>query len=178
MKGSLSFAFLAAICVAPPAAAQQTMPPAAPTIGASAGGGGGIAIPIGRWADFHGAGYTISGLVDFSAAEQPYSFRAELTYQRYDRKRSAPPGTGNKNVLSLGLNLLARTPSGASSGYVIGGIGVYRVTDEGTRPGINAGAGLEVPLTFFIGIADVRIHWVMTEGRPGISIPITLGARF
>jgi hypothetical protein len=66
----------------------------------------------------------------------------------------------------------------ASSAYAIGGIGVYRVTNEGTRPGLNLGAGLEVPLTFFIGIADVRIHWVMSEGRPGLAFPITLGARF
>jgi hypothetical protein len=177
MKVLVSFALVATF-VASPVIAQQTIPPAAPTIGASAGAAGGIAIPIGEWSDNHGAGYTLGGLVDFSAADQPYSFRAELMWQRYDRKRSAPTGVGNKNVLGLAVNVLARTPTGASSGYVIGGIGVYRVTDEGTRPGLNAGAGLEVPLTFFIGIADVRIHWVLSEGRPGLSIPITLGARF
>ena len=66
----------------------------------------------------------------------------------------------------------------ASSAYFIGGIGVYRATDNGTKPGINIGAGLEVPLTFFVGMADVRVHWVMTEGRPLLTIPITLGARF
>jgi hypothetical protein len=177
MKGLLSLA-LAVTFVASPLIAQQSVPPASPTIGASAGATGGIAIPIGKWSDNHGAGYTLAGLVDFSAAEQPYSFRAELMWQRYDRKRSAPAGTPNKNVVGLAVNVLARTPTGASSGYAIGGIGVYRVTDEGTRPGLNAGAGLEVPLTFFIGIADVRIHWVLSEGRPGLSIPITLGARF
>lgn len=177
MKGLLRVVLVATVS-ASPLVAQQTIPPAAPTIGASAGGGGGIAIPVGRWSDFHGAGYQIAGLVDFSAAEQPYSFRAELTWQRYDKKSSAPTGVGNKNVLALDVNLLARTPTGASSGYVIGGIGVYRVTDEGTRPGLNAGAGIEVPLTFFVGIADVRVHWILSEGRPGLSIPITLGARF
>jgi hypothetical protein len=171
-------AFVAAVVAAAPATAQQTVPPAAPTIGASAGGGGGIAVPLGRLSDNHAAGYTLTGLIDFSAAEQPYSFRAELIYQRYDRKRSAPAGVGNKNILSLGVSLLARSPTGPSSGYVIGGIGVYRVSDEGTRPGLNAGVGLEVPLTFFIGIADVRIHYVLTEGRPALTIPITLGARF
>lgn len=163
---------------ATPVAAQQSVPPASPTIGASGGGGGGIALPLGRLSDNHAAGYTLTGLVDFSAADQPYSFRAELTYQRYDRKRSAPAGTGNKNILSLGMSLLARSPTGASSGYAIGGIAVYRVSDEGTRPGLNAGVGLEVPLTFFVGIADVRIHYVLTEGRPALTIPITLGARF
>jgi hypothetical protein len=35
-----------------------------------------------------------------------------------------------------------------------------------------------VPLTFFIGMADIRMHWVMTEGRTVLTLPITLGARF
>jgi hypothetical protein len=158
--------------------AQQSVPPASPTIGASGGAGGGIAIPIGGIADNHGAGYTLMGLVDFSSADQPYSFRAELIYQRFDRKSSAPAGTGNMNITSLGASLLARTPQGGSSGYVLGGIAVYRITGGGTRPGVNVGAGLEVPLTFFIGLAEVRIHYILTEGRPGLTIPITLGARF
>jgi hypothetical protein len=169
---------LAATVVASPLFGQQSIPPAAPTIGASAGAGGGIAIPVGRWSDNHGAGYTLSGLVDFSAAEQPYSFRAEFMWQRYDRKNSAPVGVANKNVVGLAVSLLARAPAQMSSAYGIGGIGVYRVTNEGTRPGLNLGAGLEVPLTFFVGIADVRLHWVLSEGSSGLSIPITLGARF
>ena len=178
MKALARFSLLAACLLAAPVLAQQSVPPASPTIGASGGAAGGIAIPIGRWSDFHGAGYALAALVDFSAAEQPYSFRAELTYQRYDRKSNAPAGVGNLNVLSLGVNLLARTPTGASSGYLLGGIGVYRVSDESTRPGLNVGAGIEVPLTYFIGMADIRLHYVLTEGRPGLSIPIMLGARF
>jgi hypothetical protein len=160
------------------AGAQQTVPPAAPTIGASGGFGGGIAIPMGKLADTHAAGYSVSGLVDFSAAEQPYSFRLELIYQRYDRKSSAPAAFRDMNIMSLGASLLARNTSKSSSAFVLGGIAVYRMTDNGTKPGVNAGFGLEVPLTFFIGIADVRLHYVLTEGKPMLTIPITLGARF
>jgi hypothetical protein len=161
------------------AAAQQTVPPAAPTIGASGGLGAGIAVPVGNLNDTHAAGYVISGLVDFSAADQPYSFRAELIYQHYDRKTAAAPGVRSMNITSLGAALLARNPSAqGSSGFVLGGIGVYRMTDRGTKPGINAGLGLEVPLTLFVGIADVRVHYVLTDGKPTITIPVTLGARF
>ena len=74
--------------------------------------------------------------------------------------------------------MLARSPKGGSSGFVQGGIAIYRVSGEGTKPGANVGVGLEVPLTFFIGIADIRTHIVLTEGKPAITIPITLGARF
>jgi hypothetical protein len=174
------FSLLAFLLLGAPTAAraQQTVPPAAPTIGASGGLGAGIAIPIGALSDNHAAGYTLSGLVDFSAAEQPFSFRAELIFQHYDRKRNAPAGTDNMNIWSLGASLLARSPMQASSAYFIGGIGVYHADDNGTKPGLNAGAGIEVPLTFFVGLADIRLHWVMTEGRPLLTIPITLGARF
>lgn len=170
--------FAASIVAATGAGAQQTVPPAAPTIGASGGFGAGIAAPIGALSETHSAGYLLTGLVDFSAADQPFSFRGEVILQHFDRKRNAPAGTESMNMVSLGLSLLARTPKQASSAYLIGGIGVYRATDNGTKPGINVGAGLEVPLTFFIGIADARIHWAMTEGRPLLTIPITLGARF
>lgn len=174
------FSLLAFILLGVPGAAraQQTIPPAAPTIGASGGFGAGIVAPIGALSDTHAAGYTLSGIIDFSAAEQPFSFRAELILQHFDRKRDAPAGTESMNILSLGASLLARSPMQASSAFFIGGIGVYRATDNGTKPGLNVGAGLEVPLTFFVGMADVRLHWVMTEGRPLLTIPITLGARF
>ena len=178
MKRFLLLAFATVVVASPLAQAQQTVPPASPTIGASGGLGAGIVVPIGALSDNHAAGYTLSGLIDFSAAEQPFSFRAEVILQHFDRKRNAPAGTRNMNIWSLGASLLARTPKQGASAFFIGGIGVYRATDNGTKPGINAGAGLEVPLTFFVGMADVRIHWVMTEGRPLLTIPITLGARF
>jgi len=179
MSRFLCGALVALLALGSSAAAQQSVPPASPTIGASAGGGAGIAVPVGSLADTHTAGYTIEGLADFSAADQPYSFRAELIFQRYDKKSSAPGGTKNMNITSLGASLLARSPNKVgSSGFVIGGIAIYRLTDGGTKPGVNAGVGLEVPLTFFIGMADVRVHYVLTEGRPAVTIPITLGARF
>lgn len=170
-------AALALAAVNASAGAQQSVPPAAPTIGASGGFGAGIAMPVGRLADTHTAGYTLAGLIDFSAADQPFSFRTELIYQHYDAKSSVP-GVRNMNITSLGASLLARSPKAGSSGFVLGGIAVYKLTDGGTKPGVNAGMGLEVPLTFFIGIADVRAHVVLTENKPTWTIPITLGARF
>jgi hypothetical protein len=178
MRRLLLLAFATTAVASSPVRAQQTVPPASPTIGASGGIGAGIAVPIGALSDNHAAGYTLSGLIDFSAAEQPFSFRAELILQHFDRKRNAPAETDNMNIWSLGASLLARTPKQASSAFLIGGIAIYHPTDGGTKPGINAGAGLEVPLTFFVGMADVRVHWVMTEGRPLLTIPVTLGARF
>src|SRR2546423_7201325 len=171
--------FIALVLTATVAAAQQTVPPAAPTIGASGGVGAGISIPAGQLSDTHTAGYALAGLVDFSAAEQPYSFRAELIFQHYDKKSTAPIGTHSMNITSLGASVLIRSPQRqASSVFALGGIAIYRLTDGGTKPGFNGGVGLEVPLTFFVGMADVRMHVILTESRPSFTIPITLGARF
>lgn len=179
MKRLAWTALLGVMTMASSADAQtETRPPASPTFGPSAGGGAGIAIPVGRLSDTHTAGYTFTGLVDFSAADQPYSFRGEFIFQHFDKKRNAPAGTESMNIGSLGASLLARSPTGASSAYVIGGIAVYRPSNEGTKPGVNAGVGLEVPLTFFVGMADVRVHFILTESSPIVTIPITLGARF
>ena len=171
-------AAIAALTLATAAEAQQPIPPASPTIGASAGFGAGIVAPIGALSDNHAAGYMLSGLVDFSAAEQPFSFRGEIILQHFDRKRSAAPEVESMNMVSFGLSLLARTPKAASSAFLLGGIGIYNATGNGTKPGINAGAGIEVPLTFFIGMADVRMHCALTEGGPLLTIPVTIGARF
>lgn len=181
MHRSLRFVLSTSLLVMASSAAAQTttaVPPAAPTIGASGGLGGGIAIPIGALSNTHSAGYTLTGLVDFSAADQPFSFRTELIYQRYDKKSSAPTGTEDMNMWSLGASLLSRSPKHASSAFLLGGIAVYRATSRGTKPGANVGMGLEVPLTAFIGMADIRVHYVLTEGKPLVTIPITLGARF
>lgn len=178
MRRAASTLVIGALLGAAPAMAQQAMvPPASPTIGASGGFGVGIALPVGQLIKTNSPGYSLEGLVDFSAAEQPFSFRTEFIYQRLDPK-SGVAGASGMNLLSLGGSILARQPKGASSAFVMGGIGVYHATGAGTKPGIQLGGGLEVPLTFFVGIADVRIHYVLTDKKPLVTFPITLGARF
>ena len=178
MRRTATIVLIAAVFCAQPATAQQTtVPPASPTIGASGGFGGGIALPAGELSKTNAAGYSLEGLVDFSAADQPFSFRAEFIYQRFDKK-SAVVGANNMNLASLGGSILARKPEGASSAFVLAGIAIYRASGAGTKPGISIGGGLEVPLTYFVGIADVRVHYVLTEKKPLVTFPITLGARF
>jgi len=178
MRRLASIAAIASVFCGGPVAAQQTMvPPASPTIGASGGFGGGIALPVGQLSKTNAPGYSLEGLVDFSAADQPFSFRVEFAYERFDKK-SGVAGASNMNLTSLGGSILARKPKGASSAFALGGIAIYRVVPGGTKPGVSLGGGLEVPLTYFVGIADVRVHYVLTDKKPLVTIPITLGARF
>ena len=143
MNKCSSLSRVAATFVASPLLAQQTVPPAAPTIGASAGGGGGIAIPDRPLEPISTRrGYTVVRARRFLGRDQPYSFRAELSSQHYDRKNSAPAGTDSKNVVVARRDRCSRgVPRPRRAPTSIGGIGVYRSTDEGTKPGVNRGGG-------------------------------------
>ena len=72
--------------LAAPASAQVSGPgsvPAGNMYTPIFGGTAGIAIPIGRLADDHAAGYLVGGLVEYSVTGQPYALRGELLFQRF-----------------------------------------------------------------------------------------------
>ena len=62
--------------------------------------------------------------------------------------------------------------------FVTGGIAVYHATNEGTRPGFNGGAGVEIPLTGFSAVAEARMHVMLADGKPQLTLPLTVGVRF
>ena len=136
----------------------------------------GIAIPAGRLADDHAAGYALGGVVEYAVSGQPYSLRGEALFQRFALKSNH---TGdNANVLSLGTTIVYRLMQSATQTFVSGGIAIYNATGEGTRPGFNVGTGVEIPLTGFSAVAEARLHVMLADGRPVLTIPLTVGVRF
>jgi hypothetical protein len=177
------------------AGAQSSGPPAAvpapeprlestfyvPLYGAMAG----ITLPGGKLAEDHTAGYGFGGTIEYAVAGQPYSLRGEATYERFPL-RSGHAGH-DTNLLSLGSTVVFRlqesggvpTSQRASGGtFVSGGIGVYNATDDGTRPGFNLGGGVEIPLTGFSAVAEARAHFILTDARAMVAIPLTVSVRF
>ena len=145
----------------------------------------GISIPAGKLSEDHGAGYGFGGVIEYAVSGQPYSLRGEALFQRFPTK-SGHPGD-DTNLLSLGSTVVYRlqnsggVPSSqrATGGtFVTGGIGIYNATHEGTRPGFNAGAGVEIPLTGFSAVAEARLHFVLTDARAMLAIPLTVSVRF
>ena len=61
---------------------------------------------------------------------------------------------------------------------VTGGIAVYSGTGLGTRPGANVGTGIELPLTGFSATGEARMHLMLSDGKPVITLPLTVGIRF
>ena len=137
----------------------------------------GIAIPVGAIADDHGAGYTLGGLVEYTVLNQPYSLRGELQYQHFALKSGRTTGT-DVSLVSLGASFVYRMQPAPATPYIVGGIAMYHGTDLGTHPGFNGGAGIEVPLTGFSATGETRLHVMLADGKPVITLPIAIGIRF
>ena len=157
----------------PPAPAPRTQSDFyVPLYGVTAG----IAIPVGRLADDHAAGYALGGVVEYAVSGQPYSLRGEALFQRFALKSGH---TGDdSNVLSLGTTIVYRLQQSTAQTFVSGGIAIYNATKEGTRPGVNVGTGVEIPLTGFSAVAEARLHVMLADGRPLLTVPLTVGVRF
>jgi hypothetical protein len=157
----------------PPAPAPRTQSDFyVPLYGVTAG----IAIPGGRLADDHAAGYALGGVVEYAVSGQPYSLRGEALIQRFALK-SGHAGY-DSNVLSLGTTIVYRLQKSTTQTFVSGGIAIYNATKEGTRPGFNGGGGVEIPLTGFSAVAEARLHVMLADGRPLLTVPFTVGIRF
>jgi hypothetical protein len=136
----------------------------------------GIAIPVGRLADDHAAGYLLGGLLEYGVTGQPYALRGELLYQRFALK--SDHAGRDVNLTSLGATIVYRMQATPTNTFVTGGIAIYNGTDLGTRPGLNGGAGVEIPLTGFSATGEARLHMMLADGRPIFSLPLTIGVRF
>ncbi|MDB4914838.1 MAG: hypothetical protein JWM95_2482 [Gemmatimonadetes bacterium] len=139
------------------------------------GGTAGITMPLGNLADDHAAGYELGGLIEYAVAGQPYSLRGEALFQRFPLK-SGHLGD-DANVISLGSTIVYRLQKTSTQSYVAGGIAIYNATRQGTRPGFNAGGGVEIPLTGFTAIAEARLHVMLADTRQ-VMLPLTVGVRF
>jgi hypothetical protein len=142
------------------------------------GGTAGIALPVGRLSDDHAAGYAFGAVAEYAVANQPYSLRAEGMFQRFALKSNRTAGR-DVNLLDIGASVVYRTDMVSQARpFVTGGIAIYNATDEGTRPGINGGAGVEIPLTGFSAVAEARLHLMLADQRPIMTIPFTITIRF
>ena len=165
--------------LATPASAQVSGPgsvPAGNMYTPIFGGTAGIAIPIGRLADDHAAGYLVGGLVEYGVTGQPYALRGELLFQRFALKRNRVGD--DVNLVSLGSTIVYKLQQTPTNTFLTGGIAIYSGTGLGTRPGANAGTGIEIPLTGFSATGEARVHLMLSDGRPVITLPLTVGIRF
>jgi hypothetical protein len=177
--GLLSLVLALGAVFAAPAAAQVSGPgsvPAGNMYTPIFGGTAGVAIPIGALADDHAAGYLFGALVEYGVTGQPYALRGELLYQRFPHKENHP--VDDVNLWSLGSTIVYKLQQSPMNTFVTGGIAIYSATGYGTRPGFNVGTGVEIPLTGFSATGEARLHLMLADGRPVITLPLSVGVRF
>jgi hypothetical protein len=172
-----------ALALTAPAAAQSgpTEHPSgvsgtAPTYYPLYGVSGGIVVPAGRLGEDHAAGYGLEGFVEFAVPNQPYALRGEGMFQRFALKSGR---TGRDvSLFSIGPTVMYQVQQAPTQTYLTGGIAIYNASGEGTRPGFNFGGGLGFPLTGFWATAEARMHVMLTEGRPTLTLPLSVGIKF
>jgi hypothetical protein len=191
MNNSLRLATLLSVIAAATVGAQTSGPPPAPEprmestfyvplYGATAG----ISIPAGKLSEEHSAGYGVGAMIEYAVRGQAYSLRGEFMAQHFPTKSGHVVDA--TNLLSLGSTIIYRLnaePAQArereqAGAFVSGGIAVYNATHEGVRPGFNLGTGVEIPLTGFSAVAEARGHFVLTDARAMLAIPLTISVRF
>jgi hypothetical protein len=179
MRIKTLFLLVAISAAAVPAAAQVSGPGSVPVGNMYTpvfGGTAGIAIPIGFLSDDHSAGYLLGGLVEYGVTGQPYALRGELLFQRFPLKENHVGSA--VNLWSLGSTIVYKLQQSPMNTFLTGGIAIYHGTDLGTRPGANVGTGVEIPLTGFSATGEARLHLMLADGRPVITLPISVGVRF
>jgi hypothetical protein len=184
MRPPFSLASIAlALVVAAPVAAQSGPTASSPAVPSPIttyyplyGVSGGIAVPAGRLADDHAAGYGLDGFVEFAVPNQPYALRGEARFERFALKK----GKTGKDVslFALGPTVMYQVQQAPTQTFITGGIAIYNASGEGTRPGFNFGGGLGFPLTGFWATAEARMHVMLTEGKPVLTLPLTVGVKF
>lgn len=175
---------------APSAGAQQMNNPNAGVV--YFGGGLGLTVPIGSLSDGNNAGYHIQAVGGWEAANTPWGFRGDLTWNSMGGKTINVPDVGptkfpTAHLLAIDANGVYKfRPSdknSATTPYALAGLGLYHLSysDNGgsaTKFGFDAGAGLEWRLAGFSAYGEARFHNIFTSGKSARYIPITFGLKF
>ena len=139
---------------------------------------GGLSMPMGDFGDAANTGFIVGGLVDVRPASLPFGLRFNVDYQRWgtdiDVDLSSISGTADA--------MFTVPTTGGISPYVLGGIGMYRLScsDEDicgeaeTEFGFNLGGGLNFNLGEMDTFAEIRYHNVDDSS----FLPIVFGIRF
>jgi hypothetical protein len=185
-RRAIALAALAAALIAPAAVgAQETA--AAPQRPLTFGIAAGVTFPTGDAGDLYDWGFHLAGAVSGRPGMSPVGLRGELMWHRLTGGSVDAGEFGSVDVPDV--NVIAGIGNaeiglGGSSWrpYLIGGLGIYRLSaedvDAETKFGFNVGVGFQRVLAGFDAFGELRLHSIQTEGESTNLIPISIGFRF
>jgi hypothetical protein len=172
--------------------AAIAVPRASLTAQASFGVAGGYSGARGDFGTVVDAGYHLGASIGLSVPGSPVRVRAEGGFAEFNYKGPLATTNGKVRVLSGTANALV-SPGQLGGAYLIGGVGLYRLSAEcdrcttsTTKGGFNGGVGYELRLTGFAVFAEARYHYIAGRSDPttaGVKsstqfIPISVGVTF
>ena len=182
-RRAIALAALAAALVTAPAALHaQDAAPRAIRWGLAAG----ATIPTGDAGDLYDWGFHVAGSGTYKAPLVPLGFRGEVMWHRLTGAEFES-GLGtvdvpDANVIAGIVNAELGLGGTGAKPYLIGGLGVYRLSaedvDASTDFGFNIGAGVGIQLAGFDAFAELRYHSIQSDGDAVNIIPISFGLRF
>jgi hypothetical protein len=137
----------------------------------------GVSMPTGSLSAQHSAGFNLAAVAEYLAPFQQMGVRGELFYEHFATKPQSVGAHAAQATAAI-INAVYHVQGSALHTYLIGGMGLYHVTANGTNPGFNAGVGIEIPLSGMTAYFEARLHKVLTNNSPYASLPITFGLTF
>ena len=137
----------------------------------------GISFPTGALARTHASGFNLGAIAEYEAPGQPMGVRGELFYERFGGKTGVA-GSRSAQATAGIIDAIYHVPDSPLNAYFIAGMGIYDVTGNGTSPGFNGGLGIRIPLSGMTAYFEARLHKVLTNNSPYVSVPITFGLSF
>ncbi len=139
------------------------------------------------------AGYHVGALIEVSAPASPLRVRLDGDFAEFKYKGTSSTFDAKARVLSATADAVV-APAQFGGAYLIGGVGLYRMSSEcdhcstlATKGGVNGGIGYDVHLTGFTVFAEARYHYIAGPSDPtnaGVKgsstqfFPISVGLRF
>ena len=139
--------------------------------------GGGISVPAGGIAKDRQPGFNLDAMAEFRAPSEPLGLRGEVLYQYFGANKNATT-VSSANTVGFLLDVVYHSPGSQAHPYLIGGIGLYHISDNGNSAGFNAGTGLTIPLPGMGAYAEARVHFALNQGPSFVTIPVTFGITF
>ncbi len=165
----------------------------------SIGVNGGVSIPTGTLSDYTNAGFVFNTRLEVRPWLVPVGLQLEGGWNQWGMKQSFVDDVNegvdgaldgaHARVLSLSANVVYEVPSVVVKPYVLGGLGMYRVSgvaESGDaslsvtekKLGFGLGGGVRFVLGPLDATAEVRYHRVKFQDETIAYIPLTIGIRF
>ena len=146
----------------------------------------GASVPLGDFSDnFAGTGFHVGGLLQWNSPTAPIGLRVDGAYHKFGNSGTS---TADPSMVVGTVNGMYLFPSTSTvRPYIIGGGGIYNercsVCESQTKFGVNAGVGMNVPLSGFSTIIEARFHLIFDSDNEANTsnktfIPISVGLMF